>query len=114
MDSRPENVYKNLNTARKFHDCCVANLGERTQYEWTSEGWRVEYNRRHFIWISQQDVQEAIEIPRNIKTWVPPAGKKGTQALHGVRSTHRSMFIQVGKVGIYLDIFPKQRKQNRM
>jgi len=62
------------------------------------------HHRRQYIWINQQDVQEAMEIPRNIKTWVPPAGKKGTQALHGVRSSHRSMFIEVGKVGIFLDI----------
>lgn len=91
LDSRSANVYRNLNTARKFYECCVANLGERTQNEWMSEGRRIEYNRRHFIWISQKDAKDAMEIPRNIDIWVPPGGKKGTQALHGVCSTHRSL-----------------------
>ena len=96
MDSRDDNPYKNLNTAKKFYDCCVEHLGERTQYQWASEGKRVEYNKRVFIFMSMQDMHQVVQIPREIKTWVPPAGKKGSQQLHSVRSTGRTLKIQVG------------------
>ena len=96
MDSRDDNPYKNLNTAFKFFDCCVEHLAERTQYDWASEEKRVEYNNRIFIFISQEDMEKVLQIPRQIKTWVPPPGKKGTQSLHSVRSTRRTLKIQVG------------------
>lgn len=105
LDSRESNPYKNLNTARKFYECCKAHLSQRTVYEWASEGDRVEYEGRYYLFISQDDVGEEKEIPRDMKTWVPPAGKKGTHQLHGVQSTGRSLHIQVGKIESPLDIF---------
>ena len=90
LNSSDKRWYNNINNAQQFFKFCIENLTGRTQYEWASDRARVAYHNTIFLWIGQEEVKKAMEIPRHFKTL-----EGGTLILHSVRSINIPGHIEV-------------------